>query len=114
MTDYNYTIYENFHDLQTKKPNEAAILLEEFGQDDYMNEQIYVYDTLNDYAKYETTDGWYAYRINQEDMNFHGAPNLFDYIDYESLGNALTSSWDESMHYYHEETNKVFVTTHRW
>ena len=53
-----------------------------------------VFDSLEDFAIYEVEDGWYStLELNHD---YHGAPNLSYYIDYQALGTALSQTWDES------------------
>ncbi len=54
-----------------------------------------VFDSLEDYAIYEVDEGWYSGCVDLN-VDYHGAPNLSYYIDYQALGMALSQTWDES------------------
>ena len=56
-----------------------------------------VFDSIQDFAIYEVEDGWYSTLELVND--YHGAPNLLNYIDYQALGAALSQTWDESCNY---------------
>ena len=83
--------------------------MEEFDEGEWACNQLYVYSSLEDFAKYEVEDGWYSNSIKED---YNGTPNLLDYIDYESLGNALKDNWDNSCYYYDEETDFVVSTAY--
>ena len=106
---YEVKSYENLEELREINEELAERLLEEFAEGDWVNNDLYVYQSLEDFAKYEVEEGWYANSVNGD---FNGAPDLLDYIDYESLGNALKDSWDESCYYYDEETDFVVSTAY--
>ncbi len=97
--------------IERQLKNEELVerLLEEFDEGDWSDNQLYVYPSLEDFAKYEVEDGWYSNSIKED---YNGAPDLFDYIDYESLGNALKDSWDDSCYYHDEETDCVVSTAY--
>lgn len=49
-----------------------------------------VFDSLEDFAIYEVEDGWYStLELNHD---YHGAPNLLEYINYKALGAALSQT----------------------
>lgn len=108
--DYNYETFKDLEDLKETYPELAKELLEMFQDGDWIFEQLYVYPTLEDYTKYELTDGWYADSFKD---NYNGAPNPFDYIDLSALGDVLSGSWDDSINYLSED-NKVVATSHGW
>ena len=108
--DYNYETFKDLEELKETYPELATELLEMFQEDNWVFEELYVYPTLEDYTKYELTEGWYA---NSFKDDYNGAPNLLDYIDLNTLGDALTQSWDDSINYLSED-NKVVATLNGW
>lgn len=106
---YEIKTYENLEELREENEELVERLLEEFDEGDWSDNQIYVYQSLEDFAKYEVEEGWCSNSIKED---YNGAPDLFDYIDYESLGNALKDSWDDSCYYYDEETDYVVSTAY--
>lgn len=109
--DYNYETFKDLEDLKETYPELATELLEIFQEDTWIYEQLFVYPTLEDYTKYELTEGWYYNGLYKDDYN--GAPNPFDYIDLSALGDALSGSWDDSINYLSED-KKVVATSHGW
>lgn len=103
---YNYTQYENFKELKGCEPELAKAMLEQIDDGDWMEEELIVYPTVEDFATYELTDGWYINSDFKDDYN--GAPNPFDYIDMEAFGKALISNWDESCNL---EVDGMVITT---
>lgn len=101
---YDYKYYENFEELKKDHKGLGERLLNEVEEGEWMNEGLYVYPSVKDFAEYEVKDGWYSDQING---NFNGAPNLYDYIDYENLGIDLTTTWDDSVYYHDKETDYV-------
>lgn len=103
--------YYNYNELKEDNQELAIELLNKKGAGKWQNDTIYLYDDLTDFAEFEVVDGWYALRhIN---IDFNGAPNLFNYIDYERLGEDLQSCWDESCNYLSED-NQVLTTGYGW
>lgn len=66
--------------------------------DTYNFEHCTVFDSLEDYAIYEVDEGWYSGCVDLN-VDYHGAPNLSYYIDYQALGTALSQTWDESCNF---------------
>lgn len=108
--DYNYETFEDLEDLKVTYPELAKELLEMFQDGEWVFEELIVYPSLEDYTKYELTDGWYADSFKDD---YNGAPNPFDYIDLDALGDALSRSWDDTINYLSED-NKVVATSHGW
>ena len=106
---YDIKTYANLEELREENEELVERLLEEFDEGEWAYNQLYVYPSLEDFAKYEVEDGWYS-NSNRED--YKGDPDLFDYIDYESLGNDLKDSWDDSCYYHDEETDCVVSTAY--
>ena len=88
--------YKNFKELKDNNPELAENLLNMVGQGDWQNYQLVYYDDSSEFAKYEVSDGWYAQLELNEWSSFDGAPNLYDYIDFDNLGEDLLNSVDES------------------
>ena len=88
--------YENFKDMKNSNPELAERLLDTVGEGDWQDYQLVCYEDSSEYAKYEVSDGWYAQLELNEWSSFDGAPNLYDYIDFDSLGEDLLNSVDES------------------
>lgn len=110
--DYARSWYDNFDDLQANDPSLSKELLEMFDDGEWKNDQLFVYESLEDYAYYELTEGWYADKhLDQKDYN--GAPNPMDFIDLKALGLQLSRTWDESCHYLTKD-NWVVETSYGW
>ena len=58
--DYAGVWYDNFTELKKDNPSLAEELVEEFGDGQWQENQLFVYESLEDYAYYELTEGWYA------------------------------------------------------
>lgn len=108
MEEYASTWYDDSNDLKQDNPSLAEELVEEFGDGEWQENQLFVYESLEDYAYYELTEGWYA-NLGLDKADYNGAPNPLDFIDLKALGNALSRSWDESCHYV--STNGEIVET---
>lgn len=102
--------FDNYQDFAESYPDVAASLLEEVGEGAWQDEQIFVYDSIEDFAEYELTEGWYA-DLNL-DRDFRGAPNPLDYIDLKALGDALLESGDSSVQW--TDGNVVVTTSYGW
>lgn len=76
------------------------------------NAMLEYYDTLEDFAYYELTEGWYIDN-HLDEQDYHGAPNPIDYIDLEALGEALITRGDESC-IYRTEGDQVVTTDWGW
>ena len=88
--------YKNFKELKDNNPELAERLLDTVGEGDWQNYQLVCYEDTGEYAKYEVSDGWYAQLELSEWSSFDVAPNLYDYIDFDNLGEDLLNSVDES------------------
>lgn len=87
MSDYSARTY-----IIDKIP---ADIKQKIELDTYNFEYCSVFDSFEDYAIYEVDDGWYSGCVDLN-VDYHGAPNLSYYIDYQALGTALSQTWDES------------------
>ena len=96
MTLNEYGIwYDDFADFSEDQPELAAELLAEVGEGEWQDEGLFYYNSIEDYAEYELTEGWY---IDCDfDRDFNGAPNPMDYIDMKRFGEALLNQGDESI-----------------
>ncbi len=108
--DYEYTRYENFEGLKKNEPKLAKLLLNEVDKGEWMNEELYVYPDIEEFAKYELSEGWYCDHNFDDDYN--GAPNPFDYIDMKAFGAALERRWDESCNI--DIDGKIVTTGYGW
>ena len=105
-------LYNSFEELKTDKLELAQELLDVFGKGEWQESNLSVYDTFEDYAYYELTEGWYIdNHLDKQDYN--GAPNPIDYIDLEALGEALVKNGDESC-IYRTEGDQVVTTDWGW
>lgn len=105
-------IYNNFNDFQKANPDLATELLNYVKPGDWQDSEIYLYDDPEDFAKYQIEDGIYATTFNHK-TDFYGAPNLFDFLDYKALGNALINTADSSMGYLTSD-NHYIETSYGW
>lgn len=106
--NYEQEIFSNYQALAAKHPNTAALLYE-FGEGEWQNSELYWYPTEEDFAMYEVEEGWYSnFQLNQS-IDFNGAPNLLNFLDFKSLGSALVDTWDNSCHF--ETNNGEIVST---
>ena len=104
--------FKNFNELEKDNPSLAKELLEMFDEGEWQENELYVYESLADYAYYELTEGWYIdNHLDKQDYN--GAPNPIDYIDLEALGEALVENGDESC-IYRTEGDQVVTTDWGW
>lgn len=106
-----YKIFDNLKQLEKSYPKLSTELLQNFDMGDWVNEQLFIYNNIEDFARYELTEGWYADKFNDTDCN--GAPDPFDYIDMTEFGNALKESWDNSL-YFESKTGKIIATNYGW
>ena len=106
--DY-YTEYKNLDELK-KVDSALARELAENMSDTKNVEYLNVYDDLETFADHEIVEGWY-YDILNADLSdteiYHGAPRIYDFIDLNKLGNAMTQTWDDSCHYLSENGKVV-------
>ena len=57
---------------------------------------LFSLDVVHQFAEHEVSEGWYFGLGLNDCSDFNGAPNLYDYIDFDSLGEDLLNSVDES------------------
>ena len=89
-------VYENLEELKNTNEELANEITNEFEEGSWENEEILVWNDITEFAVYEVEEGWYTNFVRGVDFN--GAPDLYDYIDYEALGEALSNSWDSSVY----------------
>ncbi|QYG30012.1 hypothetical protein K0O13_07850 [Mammaliicoccus sciuri] len=107
-------IYQDFKELEKDNKKLATELLKEKGKGEWQQEEIYYHNNIVDFTEYEVFEGWYSELFGNMMTDFNGAPNLFEYIDYEKLGKDLIRAWDNSINYYNEETGKIVGTSYGW
>ena len=90
--------FENYNALFEEFEELALELLNEKGEGDWQDEEIYWFIDLETLAEYELTGGWYS-DLQLEDRDYNGAPNPLDFIDLEEFGNALERTWDEGINF---------------
>ncbi|WP_028124740.1 hypothetical protein [Eremococcus coleocola] len=100
-------IYNDLKELMCDNEELAEELLNEFDNNGWVENQLYLYETVEDFAEYELTEGWYTNIGLGMNHDYRGAPNPLDYIDLTALGEALVKSWDVSSHYINKK--KVIV-----
>lgn len=111
MYYYGNEILENYQDLAKKHPNAAAELLNEFGEGEWQNSELYWFPSEEDFAMYEMIDGWYSSTDLGQFSDFRGTPNPLNFIDYKALGEALVENWDETCNF---KTDDGEIVTTGW
>ena len=90
--------YENYNALEEADPKLAEELDDKFdANNDWVEDEIYVYSNRMEWAENELNDGWYGNMF--DNMDFRGAPNPLDFIDMEKFGQALIDTVDPSTAY---------------
>lgn len=102
---YTVQIYEDIEEL--KEINEKLVkkITYVFDEDTLKESEIFIYPTLEDFAKYEVEDLFCPGLFSKN----YNILNLLECIDYNVLGEKLKANWDKSSHYYEEETDTVIV-----
>lgn len=106
-----YKIFDNLKQLEKSYPKLSTELLQNFDMGDWVNEQLFIYNNIEDFAKYELHEGWYADKYHATDYN--GAPDPLNYINMTEFGNALKEYWDNSL-YFESKTGKIIATNYGW
>lgn len=88
--------YENYNALEEADPKLAEELDDRFNaNNDWVEDEIYVYPNRIEWAENELTNGWYCNIFgNINNMNFRGAPNPLDFIDMERFSQVLIDTAD--------------------
>ena len=94
-----YEIYSNYEELFAEYRELALELVEEYGEGEWQEEYIYYFEDVEEFAKYELTDGWYQSLGLELPKDYRGAPDPLDYIDLKKLGEELVRTWDNSINY---------------
>ena len=111
---YEYESYNNLNQLKKIDPKLADELVWYAWNKEWKNENLMVFPNGVEFAKYELEDGWYVgIGLKKENTDYRGAPNPFNYMDYERLANDLIESWDRSLHYESNE-GKIVLTSYRF
>lgn len=106
---YTVQIYENIEELKDINENLAEQLTCVFDENTLKESEIFIYPSLEDFAKYEVEDGFYIEII---DTDYDEAYDLLECINYQALGEKLKEKWDESSHYYDENTDTVIFVNY--
>ena len=90
--------YNNFKEFEQHKPKLASQLLNDKGMGDWQEHELIFFNSFMDIAEYELKEGWYStfFNIHQD---FKGAPNPFNFIDYNELGKNLLKDADTTIYY---------------
>ena len=102
---YTVQIYENIEELKDINENLAKQLSYVFDENALKESEIFIYPSLEDFAKYEVEDLFCPVLFSKN----YNILNLLESIDYNVLGGKLKANWDENSHYYEEETDTVVV-----
>lgn len=102
---YTVQIYENIEELKEINENLVEKLTYVFDEKTLKDSEILIYPSLEDFAKYEVEDLFCPVLFSKN----YNILNLLESIDYNVLGGKLKANWDESSHYYEEETDTVVV-----
>lgn len=109
LSDYGIW-YDNYAEFAEDQPKVAEALLDDVGEGAWQDEQVFYYNSIEDFADYELHEGWY---IDCDfDRDFRGAPNPIDYIDLKALGEALLNSGDSSVEW--TDWKCVVTTSYGW
>lgn len=103
--------YNNYTEFLNDNESLALELLEHVGAGEWQKEEIHYYVNKENFARYELTEGWYIDSNFEKDYN--GAPNPIEYINFDSFGDALISSWDSSCNY-NASSGEILTTSCGW
>lgn len=106
---YTYQLYWNIEELKEINEKLAEQITNVFDEKRLKETEIFVYPSLEDFAKYEVEDGFYIEII---DKDYDEAYDLLECINYQALGEKLKEKWDESSHYYDENTDTVIFVNY--
>ncbi len=93
--EYESRIYENLSKLKEDFPEIAEEMITMYGTGEWVNEELEMFPSLEDFAVYEIQEGWYSTSVGAFD--FRGAPDPLNYINLTAFGEALEASWDDNM-----------------
>ena len=111
--DYGVT-YDNYEELLEDRPEVAEALLADVGEGEWQDNQLFFYVSIDDFAEYELTEGWYidSFGIMSGRRDYNGAPDPLDYIDMKRFGEALLNSGDSSVQW--TDWDVVITTSYGW
>lgn len=89
-----YDAFIDFWELAEKHGDFAAALLDDVGEGEWQDDVLYLYPDLKTFAMYEVYEGWWAGM--SKDLPFGRIINPLDYVDFQTLGNDISKSWNES------------------
>ena len=104
-------VYKNYEELLEKNSTAVKELLDVKGNGRWQKEEIYFHSSVESFAEYELTEGWYI-DLNL-DRDFNGAPNPLFFINLEELGEALANAWDDTCNYL-TKNGEVLSTSYGW
>ncbi|HEC2240652.1 TPA: hypothetical protein R1960_000785 [Staphylococcus delphini] len=111
---YEMKTFKNAEELKTKYPKIYDELLAEKGAGEWENEDLFLFLAVVDFAEYEVFEGWYGLGYFASEISGgSGAPDLFEYIDYEELANDLMHTWDDSI-FHKTKDNQIIRTDFGW
>ncbi len=120
--DYTYYEFENFADLSRYQYDHKAVplfadlppnqivstyQLENMSKlynwrynhnESWKESRIYYYPSLQDFAIHEVMDGLYDNFFHFSGTDYHGAPDLTNFINYNKLGIMLMQTADSSIY----------------
>ncbi|MDT0700413.1 hypothetical protein [Staphylococcus chromogenes] len=109
---YDMKNFANSEELKNEDLQSYKDLINDVGAGSWQNDEIQLYESIEDFAKYEILHGWYNL-YDKVNADYNGAPNLYDYIDFEELGYDLIQKWDSTLYFLTSE-NKVLTTSYGW
>ena len=115
MDDYSCVNFENFKEFEKELPKQAKELMDYAEEGEWQDNEINVYYDISGYADYEVREGWYADLLNCDlaELNYHGAPSLYGYIDFDKLGQDLIDAGDPTCTF-ETSDHKVIETSYGW
>lgn len=111
---YNYEHFKNLNELNKKYPDVTKRLLKYsvIPNGEWTEDEIYVYNSPEDFAHYQIEAGWLSTSIT-EHVHPH-LPDLREHINFTTLAADFMCTWDDSEHYYDEETGYILTTNNEW
>lgn len=94
--EVDYKTYVDFEDFRRQRPRLAKQLVDIVGEDYWMEDYIFVYESVAEYAKYEVTEGWYYNILGGFEDRLSGLANILNYVNFSRFGDDLVKTLDES------------------